>query len=81
MIFPVYERSGVPEDQRHANLETVRRVRKVVAGLVETERRRRRAEGVIVSWDLDRDELDEAAAALGIPPLRDEEWEAIRGFG
>ncbi|MEU8270566.1 hypothetical protein AB0B89_25835 [Sphaerisporangium sp. NPDC049002] len=79
MIFPVYDRSGVPEEQRHANLETVRRVRKVVADLVEAERRKRRAEGFIASWDLGREELDEAAAALGLPPLQDEEWEAIHG--
>ncbi|WP_405148058.1 hypothetical protein OG589_09790 [Sphaerisporangium sp. NBC_01403] len=81
MIFPVYDRSDVPEEQRHANLETVRRVSKVVAGMVEAERRRRLAEGFITSWHLDREELDEAAAALGIPPLQDEEWDAIHGSG
>ncbi|GAA3817510.1 hypothetical protein GCM10022226_42640 [Sphaerisporangium flaviroseum] len=77
MIFLPYGRAEVPEEQRHANLETVRRVRDVVSGLVEDGRQRRRAEGLITSWSLDRDELDEAAAALGIPPLRDEEWDAI----
>ncbi|MCW2876079.1 MAG: hypothetical protein JWQ95_179 [Sphaerisporangium sp.] len=80
MIFPAYDRADVPEDQRQANLETVRRVREVVAELVDAEGRRRRAEGLITSWSLDRDELDQAAAALGIPPLQDEEWDAITGF-
>lgn len=78
MIFPVYDRFDVPEEQRHANLETVRRVRGVVARLVESERRQR-ARGLVSAWCLDRDGLDEAAVALGLPPLLDDEWEAING--
>jgi hypothetical protein len=76
MIFPSYERGEVPADQRRANLETVRRVRGVVADLVEAERRRRAAEGLITSWDLGREELDEAAGTLGVPPLEAEESDA-----
>ncbi|MFC4587162.1 hypothetical protein [Sphaerisporangium corydalis] len=79
MIFPGHGNGEIPEEQRHANLETVRRVRRVVADLVEAERRRGRAERLMTSWGLDRDELDEAAGALGIPALRDDEWESIGG--
>ncbi|MFC4536336.1 hypothetical protein [Sphaerisporangium dianthi] len=79
MMHPGYGGPDIAESQRHANLETVRRVRETVAELVGAERRRRQAEGLMVSRDLDRRRLDEAAAALGLPPLLDEEWDAVNG--
>ncbi|WP_214416695.1 hypothetical protein [Sphaerisporangium fuscum] len=68
----------VPQDQRQANPETVKRVRSAVAQIVENERRRRHAEGLMRAWDLDRDGLDKAAVSLGIPPVSDEEWTVIQ---
>ncbi|WP_248963095.1 hypothetical protein [Sphaerisporangium perillae] len=79
MIYSAHEHAEIPEGQRHANLETVRRVRETVSELVGAERRRRQAAGLIISWSLDRQQLDEAAAALGLPPLQDEEWQAVSG--
>ncbi|MDH2430680.1 hypothetical protein [Sphaerisporangium sp. TRM90804] len=81
MLYPAYDPGDLPEAQRQANLETVRRVREVVAELVRAERRRRHTEDLLSSWSLDRDELDRAATSLGMPPLRDEEWEALHGAG
>jgi hypothetical protein len=77
MIYLSYDPADLPENQRHANPETIKRVRAAVAHIVESERRRQ-AEGLIRSWDLDREDLDIAAASLGVPPMSDEEWNAIR---
>ncbi|MEO3811230.1 hypothetical protein ABGB17_19735 [Sphaerisporangium sp. B11E5] len=75
-MYP-YIRHDPPEDQRQANPDTVKRVRSAVADIVETERRRHRAEGLVHSWDLNREDLDKAAVSLGIPPVSDEEWGTI----
>lgn len=72
-----YGRRDIPEAQRHANLDTVRRVRETVSEMVGAERRRQ-AEGPAVSRRPERRGPDEAAA-LGIPPLLDEEWGAVDG--
>ncbi|MET8143846.1 hypothetical protein ABZU32_26375 [Sphaerisporangium sp. NPDC005288] len=65
-----YGRRDIPEAQRHANLDTVRRVRETVSEMVGAERRRQ-AEGPAVSWRPEHCGPDEAA--LGIPPHLDEE--------
>ncbi|WP_214416539.1 hypothetical protein [Sphaerisporangium fuscum] len=70
-------RAEGPEDGHRVNRATVERVRIAVAFIVESERRRRRAEGLMHSWHLSRADLDEAARALGTPPVSDEEWNAI----
>ncbi|MEV7968805.1 hypothetical protein AB0O34_22880 [Sphaerisporangium sp. NPDC088356] len=57
---------------------TVERVRAAVTLIMESESRRRRAEGLIHGWQLTREDLDEAAHALGTPPVTDEEWNAIQ---
>ncbi len=77
MLYPRYDPADLPDEQRHANLNTVRRARLAVAFLVESQRQRRQAEGLIHSWGLDREALDKAAASLAIPPMSDEEWQAI----
>ncbi|MEU8270772.1 hypothetical protein AB0B89_26900 [Sphaerisporangium sp. NPDC049002] len=82
MLYPSYDPATLSEDQRRANPETVKRVRAAVADIVENERRRQQAESLIhCCWDLEREELDRAAGALGIPPMSDEEWSAIKDRG
>ncbi|MFC4585441.1 hypothetical protein [Sphaerisporangium corydalis] len=65
-------------DRCRVNRTTVARVRAAVAVIVESERQRRRAEGLMHCWHLSRADLDEAAQALGTPPVSDEEWNAIQ---
>lgn len=60
------------------NRTTVERVREAVSMIVQSERQRRRAEGLMHGWALSRADLDEAARALGTPPVSDEEWNAIQ---
>ncbi|WP_405147023.1 hypothetical protein OG589_06320 [Sphaerisporangium sp. NBC_01403] len=67
-----------PRDRRRVNRTTVERVRAAVALIMESESRRRRAEGLMHCWGLSREDLDEAARALGTPPVTDEEWNAVQ---
>jgi hypothetical protein len=60
------------------NRQTIDRLRAAVALIVESERQRRCAEGLMHCWRLSRVDLDEAARALGTPPISDEEWNAIQ---
>ncbi|GAA3799941.1 hypothetical protein GCM10022226_19300 [Sphaerisporangium flaviroseum] len=60
------------------NRITVERVRAAVALIVQSERQRRLAEGLIHGWRLTRADLDEAARSLGTPVMSDEEWNAIQ---
>jgi hypothetical protein len=67
-----------PGNQGRVNRITVERVRAAVALIVESERQRRRAEGLMHCWQLTRADLDEAARVLGTPLVSDEEWNAIQ---
>jgi hypothetical protein len=77
MIYPHYDPADLPDDQRQANPETTKRVLAAVADILESERRRCQAAGLIQLWQLSRGDLDRAAASLGLPPISDEEWSVI----
>ncbi|GAA3791804.1 hypothetical protein GCM10022226_08500 [Sphaerisporangium flaviroseum] len=78
MIYPHCDPADLPDDQRHANHETTKRVLAAVADILESERRRCQAAGLIQSWQLSRADLDRAAASLGLPPISDEECSATQ---
>ncbi|MEO3814117.1 hypothetical protein ABGB17_34400 [Sphaerisporangium sp. B11E5] len=65
-------------ERGRVNRGSVRRVRAAMALIVASERQRRRAECLMHCWRLNRAGLDEAARALGTPPVSDEEWNAIQ---
>ncbi|MDH2424037.1 hypothetical protein [Sphaerisporangium sp. TRM90804] len=71
-------RQGGPHDRHRVNRSTVERVRAALALIVASEHQRRRAEGLMHCWRLNRAGLDEAARALGTPPVSDAEWFAIQ---
>ncbi|GII78587.1 hypothetical protein Sru01_35690 [Sphaerisporangium rufum] len=70
--------ASTPRDPARAGHPAVRRLRAAVEAVMESERRRRRAEAMMHSWRLSRADLDLAARALGAPPISDEEWIAVQ---
>jgi hypothetical protein len=70
--------SGDGGHERDAVRRTAARAVEAVATIVQGERTRRHSAGLVRVWDLSREDLDEAASSLGVPPMSDEEWDAIR---
>ncbi|WP_203991902.1 hypothetical protein [Sphaerisporangium rufum] len=59
---------------RQAHLEG-RRVEDIIRAAVQRHIEARHAAVTLMArWSLDREDLETAATALGVPPLTDEEW-------